>query len=148
MKYSEAKMGRVFVLRLENGDTLNDEVEGFVQSHSIRAAALIVVGGAEGGSRLVVGPEEADATPVTPMQRAMIGVHEIAGTGTVFWDDDNSAPEAHIHIAGGRGPSTITGCTRAGVRVWQTMEIILFELEESTARRVYDAGTGFKLLEP
>ena len=146
MQFSEATMGRVFVLRLENGDILNEEVEGFAREHAIRAAALVVVGGADEGSRLVVGPETADASPVIPMVRALSGVHEIAGTGTLFWDSEG--PEAHIHIAGGREASTAVGCARAGVRVWQTMEIVLFELEGSTAKRVFDSRTGFKLLKP
>jgi hypothetical protein len=37
---------------------------------------------------------------------------------------------------------------RRGVKVWCVMEIILFELIDSTAMRVRDDQTGFELLQP
>ncbi len=39
------------------------------------------------------------------------------------------------------------GCIRGGVKVWHVMEIILFELLESSAVRVSDSETGLKFLE-
>jgi predicted DNA-binding protein with PD1-like motif len=32
MKYSEAKQGRVFVMRLEDGDIVHDEIERFFRT--------------------------------------------------------------------------------------------------------------------
>jgi predicted DNA-binding protein with PD1-like motif len=74
-------------------------------------------------------------------------VHEVAGTGTLFPDDEGS-PVLHMHMACGRNDATVTGCVRMGVKVWQVMEAILFELVDSTGTRVLDAETGFKLLQP
>jgi predicted DNA-binding protein with PD1-like motif len=51
-----------------------------------------------------------------------------------------------MHIAAGRETSTVTGCVRRGVRVWHVLEIILFELVDTTAVRVFDRQTGFELL--
>ena len=51
------------------------------------------------------------------MGHILDGVHEIAGVGTIFPDKDHK-PVLHMHIAGGREESTITGCVRRGVRVW------------------------------
>jgi predicted DNA-binding protein with PD1-like motif len=147
MKYSEAKHGRVFVIRLEDGDIVHEEIERFAREQSIKAAALVVVGGADGGSRLVVGPEEARAEPVVPMEQMLDNVHEVAGTGTLFLDDEGD-PVIHMHMACGRKASTVTGCIRTGVRVWHVMEVILFELLGSSAIRVLDEETGFKLLKP
>ena len=45
MKYSEAKPGRVFVLRLEDGDILHESIEAFAIEHEIMAASLIALGG-------------------------------------------------------------------------------------------------------
>ena len=45
MKYSQAKQGRVFVMRLEDGETVHEEIERFAREHSIAAAALIIIGG-------------------------------------------------------------------------------------------------------
>ncbi|NLI83537.1 MAG: DNA-binding protein [Deltaproteobacteria bacterium] len=147
MKYAEAKPGRVFVIRLEDGDILHETIEAFARAHSIAAAALIVLGGADEGSRLVVGPESARGYPVHPMEHVLTNVHEVAGVGTVFPGADG-APVLHMHIAGGRNDGTVTGCVRLGVKVWHVMEVILWELTDTSARRLPDEATGFALLQP
>jgi predicted DNA-binding protein with PD1-like motif len=53
-----------------------------------------------------------------------------------------------MHMACGRQSETVTGCIRTGVKVWHVMEIVLFELMDSTSRRILDSQTGFKLLVP
>ena len=113
MKYSQAQQGRTFVIRLEDGDIVHEEIERFAREQSVRAAALIVVGGAETGSKLVVGPEEGRAEPVSPMEHVLDNVHEIAGTGTLF-PDEKGNPVLHMHMACGRETSTVTGCVRNG----------------------------------
>ncbi len=147
MKYSEAESGRVFVLRLEDGDILHESIEAFAVAHGIRAAALIALGGADIGSKLVVGPEEGRGDPIVPMERVLDDVHEVAGVGTLF---PNAAgePVLHMHIAGGRGKEAVTGCVRQGVRVWHVVEVVLWELTRTSARRLHDPATGFELLEP
>jgi predicted DNA-binding protein with PD1-like motif len=147
MKYSEAKQGRIFVIRLEDGDIVHAEIERFAREKSIGAAGLIIVGGADQKSKFVVGPEKGRATPVVPMEHVLDEVHEIAGVGTLFPDEAGN-PVLHMHMACGRKSSTITGCIREGVRVWQVMEVILFELADTTGVRTHDSKTGFKLLQP
>ena len=147
MKYSQAPQGRTFIIRLEDGEILHEEIEAFAAEHSVKAAALIALGGADAGSKLVVGPEEGRSKPVVPMELILNDVHEIAGVGTIFPDKDHN-PVLHMHIASGRRDETITGCVRRGVKVWQIMEVILFELIDSSACRIFDEQTGFELLEP
>ncbi len=147
MKYSQAEQGRIFVLRLEDGEIIHEKIEEFARLQSIRAAALVLVGGADEGSKLIVGPEEGRAEPITPMEFILKGVHEITGTGTIFPDSNNN-PILHLHIACGRGETTKTGCARKGVKVWNIVEVILIELINRTATRVKDSITGFNLLEP
>ena len=147
MKYSEASPGRIFVIRLEDGDVVHEEIEKLALEESIRAAALIAVGGADKESALVVGPERGRVSPVVPMEHLLNNVHEIAGTGTLFPDDEGN-PVLHMHMACGREASTVTGCIRTGVKVWHVMEIILFELLDTTGVRNPDPTTGFKLLMP
>ena len=147
MKYSQAKRERTFVIRLEDGEILHEKLEEFAREHSITAAALISVGGADVGSKLVVGPEEGRSKSITPMEHVLDNVHEIAGVGTIF-PDKNHNPILHMHIASGRKESTITGCVRRGVKVWQILEVILFELVDTSASRIFDSQIGFELLEP
>ena len=147
MKYSEAKYGRIFVIRLEDGDILHECVEEFARENSIKAGFLISVGGADKGSKLVVGPEEGRAASINPMEYVLNEVHEITGTGTIFIDEQGE-PKLHMHVAGGRKDTTKTGCVRKGLKVWHIMEIVLVELKSSKAMRKLDKNTGFELLEP
>ncbi|MCK5852113.1 DNA-binding protein [bacterium] len=147
MKYSETKQGRIFVIRLEDGDCLHEKIETFAKEKSINAASLIAVGGADAGSKLVVGPENGRSIPAVPMETVLNNVYEIAGTGTLFPDDEGN-PILHMHIACGRKRDSITGCVRRGVKVWHVMEIILTELADCSSVRTMDDKTGFKLLNP
>jgi len=147
MRYSEAKYGRVFVIRLEDGDILHECVEKFARNNDVRAGFLLAVGGADKGSKLVVGPKEGRAEQINPMEYILDEVHEITGTGTLF-PDEKGEPKLHMHIAGGRKDTTKTGCVRKGVKVWHILEIVLVELTYTEAKRVMDEKTGFELLEP
>ena len=147
MKYSEARQGRIFVIRLEDGDILHEAIEGFALEKGIKAASRIAVGGADKGSSLIVGPKDGRAEKIVPMPHVLDDVHEISGTGTLF-PDDEGRPTLHMHIACGREDRTVTGCVRNGVRVWHVMEVILYELLDSSASRMPDKATGFKLLRP
>jgi predicted DNA-binding protein with PD1-like motif len=145
MQYTETSRGRTFVLRLEHGDVVHETIEGFAREQNISAAALIVLGGADTGSRLVVGPEEDESRPVNPMVRELGHVHEVAGTGTLFPDEEGE-PVLHMHMACGRQDQTTTGCIRAGVRTWQILEVVLFELVGASGLRRKDPNLGFSLL--
>jgi predicted DNA-binding protein with PD1-like motif len=147
MQYSQAKQGRIFIIRLEDGEILHESIERFAIEQGIKAATMIVLGGADGQSRLVVGPEDGRAVPVIPMVHELENVHEIVGTGTLFPDEEGH-PVLHMHAAGGRLDSTITGCVRTGVKIWLVAEVVLIELLESTAVRRLEPDSGFKLLKP
>ena len=147
MKYSEAKPGRIFVIRLEDGDIVHEAIESFAKEHAVKAATLVILGGADKGSRLVVGPEEDRSKPLIPMGLILEDVHEVAGVGTLFPDDEGN-PTLHMHISCGRNGNTVTGCIRTGVKVWHVMEAVLFELVDSTGVRRPDEATDFKLLQP
>jgi predicted DNA-binding protein with PD1-like motif len=147
VKYAQATHGRVFVVRLEDGEILHEKIEEFAAEMGVGAAALVAVGGADKGSTLVVGPEKGRALPVVPMERVLGGVHEIAGAGTIF-PDENGKPVLHMHAACGRRDTAIAGCVRRGVKVWRTVEVVIFEIACPSARRVYDEAVGFSMLEP
>ena len=147
MKYSETKQGRIFIIRLEDGEILHETIENFATEQGIQAAYMIVLGGADSKSRLVVGPLDGQASPVIPMIHELGNVHEIVGTGTLF-PDEGGKPVLHMHAAGGRLDSTITGCVRTGVKIWLVAEVVLIELLDTTAVRRMEPGPGFKLLNP
>ncbi len=147
MKYAQAKSGRVFVVRLEDQEVVHEEIERFARNHNIKAASLIILGAADRGSVLVAGPQQADVMPVVPKTYMMDNVHEVVGAGTLF-PDEKGVPVLHMHMACGRGISSVAGCVRNGVRVWQVMEVVLQELVDFSGTRRLDSDTGFELLEP
>lgn len=147
MQFSQARQGRVFVMRLEDGDVVHETIEQFAKDQGIQAAALIIIGGADEGSRLIVGPEQGRADTIVPMPHILREAHEVTGTGTLFPDEDGQ-PLLHMHMACGRHAETITGCVRDGVKVWHIMEVVLWELVDSTARRVPQPPMGWKFLKP
>jgi predicted DNA-binding protein with PD1-like motif len=146
VKYCTARQGRVFIIRLEDGDVLHECVERFAAEQGIRSAWLVAVGGADAGSRLIVGPQKGRAHPIKPQQLQLDDAHEVAGVGTIFPDEDGR-PILHMHMAAGRGKKAVTGCVRAGVKTWHILEIVLVELLDNAALRKKDRATGFKLLD-
>lgn len=145
MKYTQAGLGRIFILRLEDGETVHAEIEKFSREHSISAATVVIVGGADKDSRLITGPAKGREYPTIPVEHILKDVHEAAGVGTIF-PDEKGDPLLHLHMACGRESSTVTGCIRSGVKVWHVMEVILIELTGCSPMRVHDSKTGFKLL--
>jgi predicted DNA-binding protein with PD1-like motif len=147
MKFSEAKTGRLFVLRLYNGEILHKEIEKFAKMKNISCASVSVVGGIDKGSILIVGPNDGYAEVIEPMQHIIENVCEVTGTGTIF-PNENDLPVLHMHIAAGRKDKTITGCIRAGVKVWLVMEVIVQEIINCSAKRKKDIDTTFELMTP
>lgn len=145
MQYEEVIQKRTFVLRLEHGEIVHEIIERFARDKNIKSAALIILGGVDNGSKLVVGPENGEERPVTPMIKELKDVREVCGVGTIF-PDENGSPMLHMHMATGRGDTTVTGCIRAGVKTWQILEVVIFELESKNAKRELNKELGFKLL--
>ncbi len=71
MKFSEARQARVFILRLEDGEIVHRVIEQFALDQNIEAASLIILGGADDSSRLVVGPKKDRELPLEPMQQQL-----------------------------------------------------------------------------
>ncbi len=147
MKSASGTAGRAFVLRLEDGEVLHEQIELFARENSIRSASVVAVGGADDGSLLIVGPKDGRSSPVEPMTHVLDGVHELSGSGTIFIDEEGN-PLLHMHASCGRNGRAVTGCVRAGVRVWLIMEVIIHEIIDIKAVRVRDPINGFALLEP
>ncbi|MGD6932937.1 MAG: PPC domain-containing DNA-binding protein [Candidatus Bathyarchaeia archaeon] len=146
MDYSQANMGRIFILRLQDGEIVHETLEAFAEKNSVKTALCLFLGGAEDKSKLVVGPKDGEALPVEPMTALLKGVHEGCGVGTIF-SDPQGKPKLHMHGSFGRNGDATTGCMRAGVEVWLIGEVVMFELTGSSARREKDPKTGFEILE-
>ena len=146
MKVSEGRIGRVFVIRLEDGDVVPECIERFAHEQGVSVAQVILLGGI-GGGQVVVGPRHSDQMPPEPMLLPVDGAHEVVGVGVLAPTEDGR-PVLHIHGALGRSGATLTGCLRPGVTTWLVGEAILYEIVGATATRTKDPTSGFTLLEP
>ena len=122
MKACQGKMGRVFVIRLEDGDVVPGCIERFAEENGVSVGHAVLVGGI-GGGEVVVGPWCSQEMPPQPMLLPVDG-------------------------ALGRSGQTMSGCLRPGVETWLVGEVILYEILGVKAVRVRDAESGFSLLEP
>ncbi len=144
MQFSEGQMGRIFVLRLDEGERLIDTIEKFAREQKINRGLAFYLGGAGDGSQVVVGPE-ANREGIIPMIYTLRGAQEVLALGTLV-PDEAGDPVLHMHAAAGREGQATVGCTRAGVAVWLVGEVVLLEILGSAATRRKDARTGFQLL--
>jgi len=147
MKVAAGQLGKVLVLRLDDGDVLHECVERAASEAGIERAAVLALGGADRGSRLIVGPEDGEAEVTVPVHTELTGASEMAAVGTLFPDEDGE-PSLHMHASCGRGEKSVTGCVRAGVKTWLIQEVVVIELIGLGSVRVTDAQSGFKLLRP
>ena len=145
MQYSEGRLGRIFILRLEEGDRLNDSIEAFAREQQLSHGLAFFLGGSGDGSKMVVGPE-AGRENIIPMIHTLQGSQEVLALGTLI-PNESGAPVLHMHAAAGREGQATVGCTRAGLEVWLIGEVVLLEiLDAGAAQRQKDPATGFQLL--
>jgi uncharacterized protein len=146
MDYTEANLGRIFVLRLHQNEVLHVEIEKFAAEKQIKSALCFFLGGAEDKSKVVVGPKDGAAMPPNPMVTLLKGVHEGVGVGTIFTTQAGE-PMLHMHASFGRNDNAVTGCVRKGVDIWLIGEVVILELTGTSAKRRKDKTSGFEVLE-
>lgn len=145
MQAAEGKMGRVFVIRLEDGDLLPASIEKFAEKKKIKNGFVLLVGGI-GSGQVVVGPRVSDRMPPDAMLLPIDVAHEVVGVG-VLAPGKNGKIGMHMHAALGRSGKTTTGCIRPGVKTWLVAEAIVYEITGIDAKRVLDKKSGFALLQ-
>jgi predicted DNA-binding protein with PD1-like motif len=145
VKTSEGKIGRVFVVRLEDADVLPACLEKFAAEKSIKCGQVVLVGGI-GGGQVVAGPRQPDEMPPDPAYMPVKGAHEVVGVGIIA-PDKSGKPILHIHASLGRGDNVITGCLRPGVITWLVAEAIIYEITGVNPQRLPDEKSGFDSLE-
>lgn len=144
MNSAEGKVGRVFIIRIEEGDIVPECIEKFALEKGVMAGHAVLVGGI-GSGQVVAGPRYSDEMPPEPMLLPVDGAHEVLASG-ILVPDEEGKPVLHIHGALGRSGKTLTGCLRPGVTTWLVGEVILYEILGVDAKRIMDERSGFALL--
>ena len=142
MEYTQGSLGRVFVARLQDGESIYKAVEEIAAREEIQSAAVLAVGGIRSG-KVVTGPENPRGK-VVPHYEEFDDARELVGVGTLFPQDGK--PSLHFHAGMGRGDRSLVGCPRAGMSVYLVLEVVIIELIGVSARRELDPNSGIHLL--
>ena len=142
MKYTGATRGRVFVMKFDDGDDINAEIEKMARKEKIKTAFFVFLGGLRQGD-LVSGPKK-PVIPPDPYWHSVRDGWEVSGTGSVF--SGKQGPQVHIHISAGKKKASVTGCLRKNSKVFITVEAVLYELKGVKAAKEIDEATGVNLL--
>src|SRR4030042_3135274 len=145
MKASEGRVGRMFVIRLEDGDIIPECIERFAETNKMSVGQVVMIGGI-GEGQVVVGPRRSNEMPPEPMLVPIDGVHELMGVGVIA-PDKRGKPVLHVHGSLGRSGKSTTGCLRPGVTTWTVVEAIILEILGTSAVRDLDEKTHFELLQ-
>ncbi|CDF31255.1 predicted DNA-binding protein with PD1-like DNA-binding motif [Methanoculleus sp. CAG:1088] len=147
MKFREMTRGRIFVLKLENGDSIKQSIESFAKEHDIMNGYYTLEGNVAAGSSFVVGLCDTNNGHHEPIIYKLDNNCEFFGLGTVIRDSIGGEPIIHMHGSVGRNGQAVTGCFRESVKVWLSMEVILEEIIGDKVSRDYDPVYGVRSLE-
>jgi predicted DNA-binding protein with PD1-like motif len=141
MQYTEGQLGRVFMVRIDDGEDMLASLHRFIRDKAIHAGSILFLGALMNG-RMVTGPEEPVIPPV-PHFVLFEGGWEVFGVGTIYTGE--SGPHIHYHASVGRSGHALTGCLREEAVTYLIVEAIIMEFTGLSARREFDQKTQLHL---
>ncbi|MDD1694345.1 MAG: DUF296 domain-containing protein [Methanoregula sp.] len=141
MQYTEGQLGRVFVVRIDDGEDMLVSLRTFISDKAIQAGSVIFLGALMDG-RMVTGPEEPVIPPV-PHFVMFEGGWEVFGVGTIY--PGEGGPHLHYHASVGRAGHALTGCLREKAVTYLIVEAVIYEITGLSARREFDEKTQLHL---
>lgn len=142
MQYSEGRIGRIFVLRMDHGEDMIDSLKMFLEEKEIESCTALFLGAMRDG-RAVTGPKRPEVPP-SPNFEAYESAWEVFGMATVY--PSSQGPGLHIHSGLGRGREALIGCIREKARVYLVVEMVLLEICSLDAERVWNEEMQLFLL--
>jgi len=134
MQYTEGQIGRVFVVRIDDGEDMLLALRQFILDRNIQAGSIHFLGALMNG-RMVTGPEEPVIPPV-PHFVMFEGGWEVFGIGTIY--PGEGGPHIHYHASVGRSGHALTGCLREKAITYLIVEAVIMEFTGLSARREFD----------
>ncbi len=141
MHYAEGKPGRIFLLRIDDGEDLVRTLHDFVIAHEVRCGYIRFIGALLSG-QIVTGPEE----PILPPKRhfeSFSGGWDALGMGTITPGQDG--PHLHLHASMGRGDRVLTGCLQGTITTYIIVEAVITEITGIGMHMAMDQNTGLVL---
>ncbi|MFH1877640.1 MAG: DUF296 domain-containing protein [Candidatus Omnitrophota bacterium] len=124
MEYTQASIGRVFLVAFDHEDDLLNEIKKLFIQERINFGTITFFGALADG-KMVTGPRNL-CLPATPQWFSFRDGREVLGFGTVV--KKGTKVEPHIHFSAGRRDKTTTGCLREHARIFITIEAVVTEL--------------------
>jgi len=141
MQYTEGQIGRIFVVRIDDGEDMLVTLRQFVQDKDVEAGSVIFLGALREG-KMATGPEEPVIPPV-PHFVFFEGGWEVFGVGTIY--PGEGGPDLHVHSSVGRAGHALTGCLRETAVTYLIVEAVIYEITGLSARREFDPKTQVTL---
>ena len=141
MQYTEGQIGRIFVVRIDDGEDMLTTLHQFVQDKGVVAGSVIFLGALREG-KMATGPEEPVIPPV-PHFVFFEGGWEVFGVGTIY--PCEGGPDIHVHSSVGRAGHALTGCLRETAVTYLIVEAVIYEITGLSARREFDPKTQVSL---
>jgi predicted DNA-binding protein with PD1-like motif len=141
MQYAEGQVGRVFVVRIDDGEDFLDSMQHFIAEKGIQSGSVTFLGALMSG-RMVTGPEE-PVIPPLPHFVMFEGGWEVFGVGTIY--PGEGGPHIHYHASVGRAGHALTGCLREKATTYLIIEAVIVEFTGLLGRREFDERTQMNL---
>lgn len=141
MQYAQGQVGRVFVVRVDNGEDFLESMRQFIADKEVQCGSITFLGALMHG-RMVTGPEEPVIPPV-PHFILFEGGWEVFGVGTIY--PGEGGPHIHYHASVGRSGHALTGCLRNKATTYLIIEAVIIEFAGLIGRREFDEKTQVHL---
>ena len=141
MQYSVGQVGRVFVVRIDDGEDFLVSMRKFIADKGIQSGSVLFLGALMNG-RMVTGPEEPVIPPI-PHFVMFEGGWEVFGVGTIY--PGEGGPHIHYHASVGRAGHALTGCLREKATTYLIIEAVIIEFTGLFGRREFDERTQMNL---
>jgi predicted DNA-binding protein with PD1-like motif len=141
MQYSVGQVGRVFVVRIDDGEDFLVSMRKFIADKGIESGSVLFLGALMNG-RMVTGPEEPVIPPI-PHFVMFEGGWEVFGVGTIY--PGEGGPHIHYHASVGRAGHALTGCLREKATTYLIIEAVIIEFTGLFGRREFDERTQMNL---
>ena len=144
MEYAQGAVGRTFIARLHDGESIYESIEAMAGTEEIESAVVLALGGIRKGG-VVTGPRDPSSlAEIVPQVERFDDAREMVGVGTLF--PCEGRPSLHFHAGIGRGDHALVGCPREEAVCLLVLEVIVVELVGIDARRVADSESALHLL--
>ena len=139
MEYRSGSVGRIFVVRFDEGDDFLGGMKEMIAKENIRSGWFHVLGGIREAD-VVTGPKEV-VMPPEPVWKEVREAKEVLGAGSIFWDEKE--PKIHLHTALGHHGDTLTACMRENTKVYLVLEVCIIEISGIDVSRPWYEKGGF-----